>query len=225
MQAGALRLFEGRSRPKDRGGEGIQKTCPRPFEALGSADRCSRRRDATLSYQDIRCGEPQSPWAHAGRLGSAPASGTWEGQTSLPFVLSRWLSIPADIVSPNAGIRLASPATPDTLGPMGGVPRRTVARKPWSLEPKPHGSSHTSRLIPRRSRSISRRSRTRRLRIRGTKRTPSRMTCSAFRSVPRRDRSPLSFSHPFSPGRARSMPIMILLYLNTIAALCKPCQL
>src|SRR5215212_9986866 len=142
-----------------------------------------------------------------------------------PFVLSQWLSIPVDRVSPNAGIRLASLATPDTPGPTGGVPRPTVARKPWSLEPKPRGRSHTSRLIPKRSRSISCRSRTPPRRILGTKHTPSRRTCSSSRSAPRRDRSPSSSNHPLlPPGRVRSMPIMLLLYLSTIAAPCKPCQ-
>src|SRR5687767_3619901 len=70
-------------------------------------------------------------------------------------VLSQWLSIPVDRVSPNAGIRPASPSTPDTPCPTGGVPRPTVARKPWSLEPKPRGRSRTSRMIPKRSGSVS----------------------------------------------------------------------
>src|SRR5215213_10253755 len=119
---------------------------------------------------------------------------------SLPsFVLSQWLSIPVDRVSPSANIRSASPATPDTPGPTGGVPRPSVALKPRSLEPKPRGRSHTSRLIPKRSRSVSRRSRTRPRRIQGTKRTPPRKRCSASRSAPRRDRSPLSSSHPLLP--------------------------
>src|SRR5215208_501749 len=123
--------------------------------------------------------------------------GRGRGRRRFPFiVLSQWLSIPVDRVSPNAGI---PPATPDTPGPRGGLPRPTVARKPWSLEPKPRGRSHTSRLIPRRSRSGSARSRTRPRRILDTKRTPSRRICSASRSAPPRDRSPSSLSHPLLP--------------------------
>src|SRR5215212_6776499 len=115
------------------------------------------------------------------------------------IVLRQWHSIPAGRVPQNAGIRPSSPASPDTLGPRGGVSLAADFRKPWSLGPKPRGRSHTGTRIPKRSKSPSRRNRTRRLRIRGTTRKPARRTCCASRSAPRRVRSPSSLSHPFSP--------------------------